>query len=224
VELLKKFNVSSVAVMGTNDETGLGFIKSMQSEAIKNKIIIRSTSTYVQWGDSSAIETGLKSIINSGQKIIVLQMFGVDSVVMQIASKLGILNGDYWIIGTAGIDERTLSFNVPPSIAKSFAGLWQVAAPLPYDEIEQGITKTAQEFRSWHRNLYNLDNTDPSKKGVAKGYDFRMISFLNNPNAEHFPNNCKNGSMLDKLARNVTNFNFPFVSWLILALYFYQLK
>jgi hypothetical protein len=214
VGLVAKYSERSVAVMTTQDDNGLSFLKSIQKEALSKSVSVSFTTTYRQLGDNKSIEEALKAIIKNGEKVIILQMLGIASVVMKIAHKLGMLNGNYWIIGSTGFDERLLAFNVLPEEARAFKGLWQVATRLPFRESNvdfRDTTETAREFRLWHRKLYNLDATDSLKRGVATGYDYRMVSLQNLPILQHVPNNCKNGSNVEQIATNMTNMKFPFI-------------
>jgi ABC-type branched-subunit amino acid transport system substrate-binding protein len=206
VGLVKKFNIKAVAIMGSKDEIGFNYVKSIQTVA-QSKGVDASFAVTYDPNSALSIEDAFKSIIFSGLKIIILDIFGVASEVLSVARRLNMLQGDFWIICTIGFDERLAAFNLQPNETDAFTGIWQVERPTPYDIEAEGVTDVAKEFRKWYRDLYNLDSPMPYTKGVAKGYNTKMITLASPYRMPSLPNNCKNSSEL-KIAQTMPPIEF----------------
>jgi hypothetical protein len=216
LSIAQKYKVSSVIVMASQDDLGLGYIQRIQYNSNKYGVNVTLAVTYDQ-SDESTILTALKTILSSNQAAttIFLQVYGVGSKTFQIASTLGMLNGDYWFITTTGIDERLLSFNIPSNEIRKFSGIWHVERPTPYDISKQGSTPLARDFRAWYRDLFNFDN--PSMRGIAKGFDQGMVTLQQYSgrvfNLTDLPNRC-NASYpeLVNVANTIPTIKYNFVS------------
>jgi hypothetical protein len=198
--LATKFNVSKVAVMASENEIGSNYVQSVQGNA-HNYNVDASFAVVYDPKSGSSIEEAFKSIISSGISTIILVIYGVAGDVLSVARRLNMLNGNFWIICTIGFDERLTSFNIPANETDAFSGVWQVERPTPYDVNREGETAIAKEFRTWYRDLYNLDS--PTNKGVAIGYNPNMITLFKKSIAK-MPSRCKNTTAL-QVAKTITD-------------------
>jgi ABC-type branched-subunit amino acid transport system substrate-binding protein len=209
LKLVSKFNMTQMAVMVRNDDLGSGFIQSLRTYAQDNGVTLNPIITYDDSSPTSIISS-FQAFTDSGSQTLFLQIYGEGAGILQLAYKLNLLDGRYWIICPSGIDDRLLGFNLDRNVQASFHGLWQVDHPTPYDNSPEGTTKLAQDFRKWYRDLYNADSPDPSLRGVAKNYDSRWGSLF--PTKSRFPNKCNPGP-IKSLAQSMDTIFYTLVSF-----------
>jgi ABC-type branched-subunit amino acid transport system substrate-binding protein len=203
--LVKKFKVSNVAIMGSKDEIGINYVKSIQGYAPTIGIDASFAVAYNP-NSASSMEEAFTSIINSGITTIILDIYGVAGDVFSVARRLNMLNGNFWIICTTGFDERLASFNLKANETDAFTGIWQVERPTPYDVKSEGETDVAKEFRRWYRDLYNLDAV--TDKGLGKNFDLNWVTF--SPSLIHIPSRCQNGTAFN-ISSTMTNILYELV-------------
>jgi hypothetical protein len=196
-----------VSIVTTNTDGGFNYISSVKSQAESVGMKVTSAATY-NINSHTSIKSAFETIQATGTTTVILEIFGDAGTVLSVADELGMLQGNYWFICTSGFTELQSFVNVTSSTTNAFRGVWQVQRPSPYDASSSlgegahaGSTQVAREFRSWYRDLFNLDA--PVKKGTARGYNPAMSSLFPMDGSKRLPNGCKNGSVAQQIAQTM---------------------
>jgi hypothetical protein len=206
LSLAKHYQVQTVAVLASNDNTGFDFIQFIKADAAtpKYSMVVGAVYTYDVTSQSSMV-SALTSIIQSGVKTVFLQVIDVGVDVLIAAYNLRMMDGSFWFIMTSGFDIFDLSFTVGLNATSSFTGIWQVEISRPFDFESDTMTPLARETGEYFPWLYGVTN----KEAVGTAVNFNPNAVSLNPLKQRIPNGCNKSSQLN-ISSTFPNLQFDF--------------
>jgi hypothetical protein len=119
LSLAQKFDVATITVLASSDDTGFGYINAFQKSASLYNTTVVSPVTYNQT-TPDGIKLALEQIIKNGVKTVFIQTVDNAALILfPIVSKLGMLNGDYWIVLSSSFDETVFTLNDMANMQKN---------------------------------------------------------------------------------------------------------
>jgi hypothetical protein len=191
LSLAKHYQVQTVAILASNDNTGFDFIQYIKSDAATSKysMVVGAVYTY-DVSSISSMTTALESIIQSGVKTVFVQVIDVGVEILTAAYNLRMLDGSYWLILTSGFDSFALSTSVGLNATSSFSGIWQLELSRPYDFSPDGTSSYTKDLAYYFEDLYGAKNNY-----IPSNFNPKVVSLT--PLNTRYPSGCQNSSQLN---------------------------